>query len=303
MRVNRAPACRAAVPDMHAARYVALDTSADVCNTPRVIHLSLRVPARGHATIIFRMSSLKFKIVPLHELEAGPRFRASSTPVDPDGLLRTSIATYGILEPLVVSLRGPNGFAVIDGVRRVAIARDIGLAAVPCIIHPTMDDRQLARVRVTLHDTAYPWTEKDRVATYGRLAPSGLYSLSRSRHLSPSMIAELKRASVLARPIGDLTADAMLAALFDKVQHDVVPSADAAHVVVRALETAAFDNALHQFFRDAEQNIDALQRAMRSAPRAHIATPRRAQTVRPTKAVVSTVAKKKGEPKAPARRK
>jgi ParB/RepB/Spo0J family partition protein len=51
---------------------------------------------------------------------------------DLDGLA-ASIHAVGIIEPLVVAANGPHGYTVVAGHRRLAAARQAGLATAPCI--------------------------------------------------------------------------------------------------------------------------------------------------------------------------
>jgi ParB-like chromosome segregation protein Spo0J len=53
--------------------------------------------------------------------------------------LRTSIATRGIVEPLLLRHRGRGGLEVVTGARRLLVARELGMARVPAIVRDLSD--------------------------------------------------------------------------------------------------------------------------------------------------------------------
>jgi hypothetical protein len=53
-------------------------------------------------------------------------------------LLKTSLQTYGLLRPARL-LELPDGFGLIDGAMRVALAREIGMKKIPCHVHEAAD--------------------------------------------------------------------------------------------------------------------------------------------------------------------
>lgn len=57
-----------------------------------------------------------------------------------DHLLRNSIELGGIQQPLIVLRVSENKYSVVDGVRRLKIARDLGLREVPCVIEAAAED-------------------------------------------------------------------------------------------------------------------------------------------------------------------
>jgi len=65
--------------------------------------------------------------------------------VDTNGLdeLAASIATHGVLQPLLVS-RGPDGWLLIAGERRLRAAQLAGLERVPVVVHSADEREQLA---------------------------------------------------------------------------------------------------------------------------------------------------------------
>lgn len=82
------------------------------------------------------MGSIKgFHVLYLPVLEIRPNPMQPRMHFDPEGLreLASSIARYGILQPLTVS-KGPDGYRLITGERRLRAARLAGLQEVPCIL-------------------------------------------------------------------------------------------------------------------------------------------------------------------------
>ncbi len=80
--------------------------------------------------------------IPLEEIEANPfqprRHFGGSALED----LAATIKTHGVLTPIVVR-RGPAGFQIIAGERRVRAAKLAGLAAIPAIIKDASDGQAL----------------------------------------------------------------------------------------------------------------------------------------------------------------
>lgn len=68
-------------------------------------------------------------------------------PLDP--LLVSSIAEHGIVEPLIIVDRHPDGFWILSGHRRWRAAIEAGLSQVPCRVIPPLDD-ELAETEILL---------------------------------------------------------------------------------------------------------------------------------------------------------
>jgi ParB/Sulfiredoxin domain len=77
--------------------------------------------------------------IPLADIEAPDEDDAHL-----DGL-EDSIRALGVLEPLIVGRRG-HQYRVVAGMRRLRVARRIGLGTVPCLVHD-VDDERLMRMR------------------------------------------------------------------------------------------------------------------------------------------------------------
>jgi ParB-like nuclease domain len=149
--------------------------------------------------------------------------------------LRTSIATRGIVEPLLLRHREQGGLEVVTGSRRLRMARDLGMARVPAIVrdltdreamlvaawstverrHPSLDE--LSAVRARLLDAGLSAEEAGMLAgrqpAERRLEPVALGASAhtapfrlrplRRRHRSASSFAPFLRVSVRVLP--DLT--------------------------------------------------------------------------------------------------
>jgi hypothetical protein len=89
--------------------------------------------------------------IPLSEIES------PLEPVEDAALLEgleESIRTLGVLEPLIVGRRG-HQYRVVAGMRRLRVARRIGLGTVPCLVHD-VDDEKLARMREAASERVGP---------------------------------------------------------------------------------------------------------------------------------------------------
>lgn len=78
----------------------------------------------------------KFESVGLSAIHPDPIFPSRFG--GDDRALRGSIQNFGILTPPCL-LRAKQGLSIIDGTRRVMIARDIGLTAIPCLVYDQDD--------------------------------------------------------------------------------------------------------------------------------------------------------------------
>lgn len=107
---------------------------------------------------------------------------------DPDGEgagfaeLRTSIATRGIVEPLLLRHRPAGGLEVVTGSRRLRAARELGMARIPAIVRDLadreailvaawstrerreLDDQELAAVTALLVDVGISEAEAGAIA-------------------------------------------------------------------------------------------------------------------------------------------
>jgi hypothetical protein len=78
----------------------------------------------------------RFDNVPLVDIQPEPIFPSRFGGDDRN--LRGSIQNFGILNPACLR-RSSNGLAIIDGLQRVIIARDIGLETIPCFVYDETD--------------------------------------------------------------------------------------------------------------------------------------------------------------------
>jgi ParB family chromosome partitioning protein len=96
-----------------------------------------------------------FQLIPLAQLASNPEQprRQWDTAKDEEGKdslerLAESIKAEGVLQPLVVTPR--NGkFLIVCGERRFRAARILGLKELPCVVRPTLSDRDVLELSIT----------------------------------------------------------------------------------------------------------------------------------------------------------
>ena len=70
---------------------------------------------------------------------------------DDRGLLE-SIAQYGIRSLIIVSAMEEEGYVIVDGRRRYLAAKALGLATVPCCVHPKLSEGEYELIRFATND-------------------------------------------------------------------------------------------------------------------------------------------------------
>jgi len=78
-----------------------------------------------------------------------------------DRALRDSIRRFGVMSALVVSEDGAGRYLVIDGLRRLQNARELGLQKLWCVIHPQMNGAERELLRFHLETTFRPLTKAE----------------------------------------------------------------------------------------------------------------------------------------------
>lgn len=110
--------------------------------------------------------------IPSNRIVDRPWWPGDDTDATTLAALRASIAARGIIEPLLLRRRGPDGFEVVCGARRLRVARDLGQTHVPAIV------RDLSE-REALLVAAWTTVERrqrtgDRATVRERLMAAGL---------------------------------------------------------------------------------------------------------------------------------
>jgi ParB/RepB/Spo0J family partition protein len=104
------------------------------------------------------------KDIPLEQLETDPDHSRASE-IDETNLMDIwfleSIREHGLLQVLVVNRLEDNRYQIIDGHRRYACARRLGLTTVPCRVHVGLNSSEVERLRYMLQDTVKPWTRAE----------------------------------------------------------------------------------------------------------------------------------------------
>ena len=115
---------------------------------------------------------LLFETVPLEMLEPHSDYRLRwSGDSDDDWCLVRSIEQFGVLEPLVVEERT---YRIVKGHRRYGAAKVVGLAYVPCMVHPEISCADYARLRFALQETWKPLTKCQLQRACQRLRAYGI---------------------------------------------------------------------------------------------------------------------------------
>jgi len=87
--------------------------------------------------------------------------------------LRNSIATRGIVEPLLLRHRAEGGLEVVTGSRRLRVARDLHMARVPAIVRELTDREAMLVAAWSTVDRRHP-SQDELAAVTGKLLESGL---------------------------------------------------------------------------------------------------------------------------------
>ena len=113
-----------------------------------------------------------FRDIPLEQLESDPkhwRFTVIDETEVEDARLLASIREYGLLQILVVNQLEDDRYQVIDGHRRYACARQLGLSTIPCRVHVGLDTAEVQRLRFALQNTVKPWTQAELATVRRRI--------------------------------------------------------------------------------------------------------------------------------------
>jgi len=84
-----------------------------------------------------------FREVPVGSIRANPRQPRQVFDEDAHAELKTSIAEFGLLQPVVVREAGDGAYELVMGERRWRATRDLGLETIPAIVRSTADDAML----------------------------------------------------------------------------------------------------------------------------------------------------------------
>jgi ParB family chromosome partitioning protein len=141
---------------------------------------------------------------------------ADLTPMDlaPSDRMVASVRDLGVLTPVLLRERvdedGVIGLEIVDGNRRVAAAREVGLAKVPAVVYQQADPELLAAMTVITNtlrsrNAVSEWQAVERLGDYGHDAEgimriTGLTRSSLETRLRPStMHPDLRRAMLESR--------------------------------------------------------------------------------------------------------
>jgi len=89
--------------------------------------------------------------MPLASIQVDSNLQSLPSTPDQDRRLRLSVDERGILMPMVVCGTSGKGYALIDGLRRYAIAKEKGIQRVVCVVRPIMSATQRAALRLELN--------------------------------------------------------------------------------------------------------------------------------------------------------
>src|SRR5689334_11385224 len=79
------------------------------------------------------MNTLTGQLIRVDAIDIPPEYERKSSLVEDDAL-RRSIEASGVQQPVVVFSKGDDRYALIDGGRRIEIAKHLGLHTVPAVI-------------------------------------------------------------------------------------------------------------------------------------------------------------------------
>jgi ParB/RepB/Spo0J family partition protein len=138
--------------------------------------------------------------------------------------LADSIATYGVLQPVVVSRKG-RGFELVAGHRRVLAAQIAGLPSVPAVVQSTPDDERLAR----------QLAENVHRADLSLLDQAKAVRTLHDEHKSLTLVAEMigKSKSWTCKMLAITGTDRAAGVALDLLADDVIADLDVAYLVTQ----------------------------------------------------------------------
>lgn len=142
-------------------------------------------------------SESRVERIPIDSVHDRPWWPGSEVDAATLAVLRASIASRGIIEPLLLRRRGSDRFEVVSGSRRLRAARELGMAHVPAIV------RELSE-REALLVAAWTTVERrqhtgDRTALSERLLAAG-FTQDETRVLADQPSLAAGKAVVRAAP-------------------------------------------------------------------------------------------------------
>jgi ParB/RepB/Spo0J family partition protein len=81
----------------------------------------------------------KAMLIPIEFLHVQERYITKTSKVD-DEILQNSVRLTGVQQPLIVIPVDDNSFYVVDGVRRLNVAKSLDLSEVPCVVDHGIED-------------------------------------------------------------------------------------------------------------------------------------------------------------------
>ncbi|MBI3837380.1 MAG: ParB/RepB/Spo0J family partition protein [Planctomycetia bacterium] len=118
----------------------------------------------------------KGALIPIDYLQVPEGYHVKPRKVD-DEILFNSIQLTGVQQPIIVVRLADSSYLVVDGVRRLTLARALGLSEVPCVIDQGIDDvddevEYRNRVRFILDEHRQDLLPTQRAALIKRLQQS-----------------------------------------------------------------------------------------------------------------------------------
>ena len=181
--------------------------------------------------------------------------------IDSLELLADSIATYGLMQPVVVS-RKRGRFELVAGHRRVLAAQMAGLASVPAVVQDVPENERTARQLVeNVHRTNLSMSDTAQ-------AVRALHD----EHGSLSLVADMlgKSRSWTCKMLA-LTAGATTSLAMKLVQDEVISDLEIAALVAR-IEKMNYDglHQLEQNIRSGKHTRESLQKTIKLLTKQHI---------------------------------
>lgn len=231
----------------------------------------------------------KFEVLPVEELETDPnqpRKRGSDTDLP---RLVASIQKYGVETPLSV-VQTDDRIRIIDGHRRYAAARQVGLSHVPCRIYASMSRGELESRRFEIQNNRRPWRPLERAGIINQiknffrftsnkelaahlyvsesLAANSLQLLGekveylemmKEHGLSESYQMEFIRLKPKLRRIKEFEIDEIIEIVFKKTEQKTIKtSRDYRRLGSLFKRATANEDALHWFLSNSDATVDEL---------------------------------------------
>jgi len=141
----------------------------------------------GKKILYTHLSLIRFEELPLDLIETDPNQPRKVFELRNGGdhtRLLKSIQYYGIEEPVKVSEISAGRYIIMDGHRRFACVKELGLKTIPCRVYPKMNNGEFEARRYEMQNNRRDWRPIEKANAIHRIK-------TEYHHASPKEIADL----------------------------------------------------------------------------------------------------------------